>query len=118
MNISMGNVFQRAKIVLVANSKCDLSRGKLAILGARATIKSYKQSSHLDRTKFFLNGQLKVTLKSNINCTLSSYYAEALDKKLNCYLVEDEKGCETILAIGPNNVNDIDSITGSLKLAN
>merc|ERR1711970_1076992 len=115
MNFKMGNVFNRAKMVLVVNTKSKLPRGQLALLGGQATIKSYSQSTQLERTKYFLNGQMKVTLKSD---NLSKLHNDAQNSQLNCAIIIDEDGSDgAVLAIGPNSVHLIDSITGSLKLA-
>merc|ERR1712131_383497 len=83
MNFKMGSVFSRAKMVLIINSKSKLPRGQLALLGGQATIMSYDQSSQLERTKYFLNGQMKVTLKAHDDEHLSSLRNEAENKNLN-----------------------------------
>ena len=105
-------------IVLIINSKSKLPRGQLALLGGQATIMSYDQSSQLERTKYFLNGQMKVTLKAHDDEHLSSLRNKAENKNLNYAAIQsDGDGSYAVLAIGPNSVTEIDSITGSLKLA-
>jgi len=120
--MNMGNVFTRAKMVLIINSKSKLPRGQMAMLGGQATIKSYAQSSQLERTKYFLNGQMKVTLKAADDEHLSKLKNEAEEMNLNCSAIQwdaadDSDTSLAVLAIGPNSVTMIDSITGSLKLA-
>ena len=105
-------------VVLIINSKSKLPRGQLAILGGQATIKSYAQSSQLERTKYFLNGQMKVTLKAHDDEHLTQLQNEAEKMNLNCSAIKwDTDESFAVLAIGPNSVTMIDSITGSLKLA-
>merc|ERR1711962_10897 len=104
-------------MVLIINSKSKLPRGQLAMLGGQATIKSYAQSTQLERTKYFLNGQMKVTLKAHDNEHLSKLKNEAENLNLNCAAIIDQDGSNVVLAIGPNSVQMIDSITGLLKLA-
>merc|ERR1711962_1965003 len=106
-------------MVLIINSKSKLPRGQLAMLGGQATIKSYAQSTQLERTKYFLNGQMKVTLKAHDNVHLSKLKNEAENLNLNCAAITDQDGSNdwAVLAIGPNSVQMIDSITGLLKLA-
>ena len=58
---------------------------------------------------------MKVTLKSD---NLSKLHNDAQNSQLNCAIIIDEDGSDgAVLAIGPNSVHLIDSITGSLKLA-
>ena len=105
-------------IVLIINSKSKLPRGQLALLGGQATIMSYERSSQLERTKYFLNGQMKVTLKAHDDEHLSQLQNEAKKMNLNCAAIKwDTDGSFAVLAIGPNSVTEIDSITGALKLA-
>merc|ERR1712168_786938 len=108
-SMNMGNVFTRAKMVLIINSKSKLPRGQLALIGGQATIKSYAQSTSLERTKYFLNGQMKVTLKAHDDDHLSELEKEAQDRQLNCAIITDGDGSNAVLAIGPNSVHLIDS---------
>ena len=79
---------------------------------------SYEQSSQLERTKFFRNRHKKVTLKAHDDEHLSQLQNEAEKMNLNCAAIKwDTDESFAVLAIGPNSVTKIDSITGALKLA-
>lgn len=67
-------------------------------------------------------GQKKVVLKVNNEEELLKIYEKALEENLPCFLVIDagltqlKPGTKTCVAIGPAPDNDVDKITGHLKL--
>lgn len=85
-------------------------------------MEAFKISQHLnphyvERWQYW--GQMKVALKVNSEAELLSVKAEADNNNLVNYLYKDldsSKNNATVLAIGPDSVDDINKITGHLKL--
>ena len=124
------NVFSRQihgshKLVLVTPASLKLSKGKLGAQCAHASVMAYKQCSLikpkvLDR---WLNqGQPKVVLQVKNESQLLDLKKTASDSGFMVSLVQDagrtevKPGTYTVLAIGPDTTDNIDSLTGQLKL--
>lgn len=90
-----------------------MSRGKCAQLASRAVIDSYRQTGSLQQKMFTVSGQKKVTLKTR---QLEPLISKAQSSELPMSVVNDDKNEPTILVLGPAANNNIDEITGSLKL--
>ena len=114
-------------MVLVARNDLQLSKGKLAaqcshaaaecILAARRII-----PRELDR--YMRNGARKVVCKVDDLTQLKKTHTLAKKSGLVCTLIKDAghaeipPGTETVVGIGPGPRNEIDKITGDLKLVN
>lgn len=102
-----------------------MGKGKTAAQAAHASLSSAEQASR-SRPEWFeawkSEGQKKVVLKAGTESELDELYKLARRSKLPASLVEDrgltqlEPGTVTCLGIGPAPDEDVDRITGKLKL--
>ena len=85
----------------------------------------YVDSLHLgeDMYKWLTGKFTKVVVSCDSKEELLDIYASAIKKKLDCAIIEDSGATEfngkptlTCVAIGPGQANDINEITGKLKL--
>lgn len=116
---------QPTKMVIVVQNNLGMGKGKIAAQCAHAAVQCYKTGMEMDSktVKIWLaSGQPKVVVKVNSEEELLSI--AALSTKcglINC-LIKDagktqlEPSTITILGIGPGKKQDIDSVTGHLKL--
>ncbi|XP_055334577.1 peptidyl-tRNA hydrolase 2, mitochondrial-like [Paramacrobiotus metropolitanus] len=118
-----GNVPQ-TKLVLVARGDLDMSRGKLAAHCAHAAVGAV-ENFNADRAILQLwlsTGQAKVVLRGRDAKHLNDIEATCKASGLNAFLVHDAgrtelaAGTSTVLAVGPAEVQKIDTVTRSLKL--
>lgn len=80
-------------------------------------ISQHANPDYVERWKYW--GQMKVALKVNSEAELLSVKTEADNNNLVNYLYRDldsSKNNATVLAIGPDSVDDINKVTGHLKL--
>ena len=82
-------------------------------MASRAVIDSYRQTETLQQKLYFISGQKKVTLKAK---HLEPLISKAESLKLPMAIVNDDENQPTILVLGPAANNNIDEVTGSLKL--
>lgn len=111
-----------------------MGKGKMVSQGAHASMKVFLDRGTAwagllsipltdDMEWWVTNSFTKVTLAANSEEELVSLYQKALDANLPCAMIEDEgrtqfNGVETktAIAIGPADADEIDKITGNLKL--
>ncbi|RLI91854.1 MAG: peptidyl-tRNA hydrolase [Candidatus Altiarchaeales archaeon] len=108
------------KQVIVVRDDLRLSRGKLASQVAHAAISAAEESKYKDR---WLNeGQKKSILKCKNLDELIQIYERAKESRLPTALIRDQgrteipPGTITCVGIGPAPEDEIDKITGNLKL--
>ncbi|CEF69773.1 Peptidyl-tRNA hydrolase, PTH2 family and Cytochrome c oxidase assembly protein COX16 family and Peptidyl-tRNA hydrolase II domain-containing protein [Strongyloides ratti] len=123
---SLSKSLRKYKMVLVANMALGMGKGKLAAQVGHAVLGTYKNAmktpdgqkaiSHWEKV-----GQVKVVVKGQDTEHLMDIFKASKDKGLWTYIVQDAgytqipPGSRTVVGIfGP--VEDIDEITGSLKL--
>ncbi len=110
------------KQVIVVRGDLKLSPGKLAAQAAHASVNSYKRSSAKAREEWEKEGEKKVVLRVDTPEDLLALYNAARNHKLPAALVKDAgrtelpPGTVTALGIGPAKENEIDKITGKLKM--
>lgn len=110
------------KQAIVVRKDLNLSPGKIAAQVAHAAIGAYKKSSSKDVKRWEKQGSKKVVLKAKDVKQLVHLKGDAEKTGLNSYLVTDAgrteipSGTKTALAIGPDEEDKIDKITGSLPL--
>ncbi|MDP8012388.1 MAG: peptidyl-tRNA hydrolase Pth2 [Thermoplasmata archaeon] len=113
------------KLVIVVREDLDISRGKLAVQVAHASVEC-AMKTYLNKREIFENwykeGQKKVVLKvKNLN-DLFLLREKAYGFGIYACLIQDAgltevpPGTITVLGIGPEKENLIDKITGSLPL--
>ena len=110
------------KQVIAVRSDLKLPKGKLAAQVAHASLSSFNISPEKQRQLWEEGGQKKVVVKVQTLAELMELHKKAKAAKLPCALVKDagltqrEPGTVTCLGIGPAKENEIDKITGKLKL--
>ncbi|KAH7730584.1 Protein C24G6.8 [Aphelenchoides avenae] len=114
------------KMVFVANTGLKMGTGKLAAQVGHATLGVYRQASKTPEGQAALNawrlhGEMKIVVKGQSTEHLIDLFKQAKDTGLHAYLVQDAgytqipPGSRTVLGVfGP--VEDVDGVTGSLKL--
>ncbi|TFJ79903.1 hypothetical protein NSK_008760 [Nannochloropsis salina CCMP1776] len=113
------------KMVLCVNMELSMGKGKIAAQCGHATLGAYKRARRLaPRTLqgWEYMGQAKICLKVPDQAELERLRVLVKKAHLISYQVEDAgrtqiaAGSQTVLAIGPAPVQEIDRITGHLKL--
>lgn len=110
------------KQVIVVNEALKLPRGKLAAQVAHASVASLITSSSEQQKAWFCVGMPKIILCGNTEQEVVQLYEKALKANLPTHLIRDAgktvvvSGTITCVGIGPASKEEIDIITGSLKL--
>ena len=110
------------KQVIVVREDLKLSRGKLAVQVAHASITGYELSDLSTREKWKLEGQKKIVLKVKNLDELMKIFEMAKKEGLTAGYIRDAglteipSGTITAVVIGPEKSDKIDKITGSLPL--
>jgi len=114
-----------SKMVLVVRTDLGMTKGKVAAQCAHAALDCYKKAvkRHQDALNAWeTTGQTKVCLKIDSEAALLDLAAEAKKNGINFGVVRDagrtqvDAGSLTVLGIGPAKIEQIDKITGHLKL--
>lgn len=113
------------KLVIVVREDLEISKGKLAVQVAHASvecaIKTYMERKDIFE-KWYKEGQKKVVLKANSLSDLYVLREKAHGLGIFTCLIQDAgltevpPGTVTVLGIGPERENIIDKVTGSLPL--
>lgn len=110
------------KQVIVMRTDLKMGKGKIAAQACHASLNCYKKADKIDLKKWELNGQKKVVLKISSEEELMELYSLVKETSLPCSLITDaghtqiEPSTRTCLGIGPGSDEDIDKLTGDLKL--
>jgi peptidyl-tRNA hydrolase, PTH2 family len=110
------------KQVIVVNQSLKLPKGKLAAQVAHASVGAFVSADDDARVNWLEEGMPKVVLQAADEVELQRLLELALQAGLPALLVEDAgrtvvpEGTITCLGIGPANDEDIDRLTGDLKL--
>ena len=110
------------KQVIVVRRDLPLSKGKLAVQVAHASLDSYKRSPAKVREEWFSEGEKKVVLQVEGVKEMTEIHQKAKSYKIPCALIKDAgrtelpPGTVTALGIGPSTESEIDRLTGSLKM--
>lgn len=108
------------KQAIIVRKDLKLSKGKLAVQVAHAALLAAEKSPW--KEEWQEEGQKKIVLWCNDLKELLSLYGEAKKMHLPCALISDagltevEPGTKTCLGIGPAPEENIDKLTGNLKL--
>lgn len=109
------------KQVILIRSDLGMSKGKIAAQAAHGAVEATLKSDKIMVSKWRIGGMKKITLKVESKEELFKYLQEAKDFGLVTGLITDAgkteiaPGTPTCLAIGPDDENKIDQITGNLK---
>jgi len=110
------------KQAIVARSDLGMGRGKLAAQVAHASLVAYENAGPEARRAWKGEGQTKIVLKVQGEAALQELAEQARREGLPYGLVRDagrtqlEPGTLTALAVGPDEDNLVDRVTGDLKL--
>ncbi len=110
------------KQVIIVRKDLNLSKGKLAVQAAHASLDSYKNANEKTKTEWEREGEKKVVVKVEGLKELLDIYKKAKEMDLPCSLIRDAgktelpPGTITALGIGPCKEKDTDKITKKLKL--
>jgi PTH2 family peptidyl-tRNA hydrolase len=110
------------KQVIVVNQSLHLPKGKLAAQVAHASVGAFVAAEDDARVRWLEEGMPKVVLEAPSASDLERLLDLALQSGIPALLVEDAgrtvipAGTITCLGIGPADDEDIDRLTGDLKL--
>ncbi len=110
------------KQVIVVRNDLKLPKGKLAAQAAHAAVQAVLNSSKAKVDEWRDQGQKKIVLKVDDEKELIKYLQLAKDHGLKAALITDAgktviaPGTKTCIAIGPDEEEKIDEVTGSLKM--
>lgn len=110
------------KQVIVVNEVLKLPRGKLSVQVAHASIASFLVAKPDFQQAWLKVGMPKVVLLAGSEEDVLSIYKLADDSGLPTQLIKDagktvvSAGTITCVGIGPAQENDVNKITGNLKL--
>ena len=110
------------KQVILVRKDLKLPKGKLAAQAAHASVRAVLKSDKRKVSKWDSEGAKKIVLKVNDLRELKSYLNKAKRAKLKTAVITDAglttiaPGTTTCMAIGPDDEEKIDKITGNLGL--
>jgi len=110
------------KQVIVVREDLRLSRGKLAVQVAHASLEAYKKSKKSVISRWEKEGSKKVVVKVKDLKELKDVFRKAKDAGIPCSLIRDagkteiKPGTITAVGIGPEDEKTINRITGKLKV--
>ena len=110
------------KQVILIRQDLKLPKGKLAVQCAHASLEAALESSKDKLNTWRRQGSKKVVLKVKDEAELFSFYEKASKASLKPILIRDagktvlKPGTATAVAIGPDEEDKIDKITGELKM--
>lgn len=113
------------KQAIVARTDIRMGKGKLAAQAAHASLAAAEEAMK-KREEWYeewkASGQKKIVVKVGSEEELQELYRKAKSAKLPAALIQDrgltqlEPGTVTCLGVGPGPDDEIDSLTGKLKL--
>lgn len=115
-------MYREYKQVIVVRRDLKLSKGKLAVQVAHASLEAYKKSDPDVRKGWEEKGSKKVVVRVDDLKELLKVKEEAERSGLPCSLIRDAgrtelpPGTTTALGIGPSETKRLDRITGRLKM--
>ena len=110
------------KQVIVVNQSLNLPKGKLAAQVAHAAVGAFVEADDNARTDWLAEGMPKVVVRASNETELQRLLALAIQNGIPAVLVEDAgrtvipAGTITCLGLGPAPDEEIDQLTGELKL--
>jgi PTH2 family peptidyl-tRNA hydrolase len=110
------------KQVIVVRKDLKMGRGKLAVQVAHASLDAYRRSGPGARKEWEDSGSKKVVLKVGGLKEILEIHRKAREMGMPCSLIRDAgktqlpPGTVTALGIGPCRDEEIDRLTGKLKI--
>lgn len=113
--------FQYKQVILIRQD-LKLPKGKLAAQASHASVEAVLKSDPKLIKAWRSEGMAKIVLKVKDEKELVKYFQQAKDSNLTASLITDAgktvvaPGTKTAVAIGPDQMEKIDKITGHLPL--
>ena len=113
---------KQLKQIIVVNEALSLPRGKLAAQVAHASVAGFLAADGEAKKNWLDVGMPKVVLSASGENEVTALYQQAMEAKLPTYVISDagktvvEPGTITCVVIGPAVIEEIDKITGHLRL--
>ncbi len=110
------------KQAIIVRTDLKMGKGKIAAQACHASLECYKRADKRKIREWELFGQKKVVLKVSSEMELLELHTMAKATDLPCALITDaghtqiEPSTRTCLGIGPGPDEEIDKLTGHLKL--
>lgn len=110
------------KQVILARNDLKLPKGKLAAQCAHASVEAVLKSEKDKVKEWHTSGQKKVVLKVSDEKELIKFFQKAKDLGFTASLITDAgktvvaAGTKTCAGIGPDDEDEIDKLTGNLKM--
>ncbi|XP_026287276.1 peptidyl-tRNA hydrolase 2, mitochondrial-like [Frankliniella occidentalis] len=113
------------KLILVVRNDLKMGKGKIAAQCSHAAVQAYQQAkAHTPKTlqSWERNGQPKIVVKCETEEELLALSRHSKTLNLTTSLVRDAgrtqiaAGSRTVLGVGPGPANDVNTVTGHLKL--
>jgi len=123
--INITPVFGSVKLVCIVNQSLKMGKGKIAAQVGHASVESFLRtgSTHPHLLDAWLaSGQKKICLKAKDEDVFETLITQAKRDNIPFHLIRDAghtqipSGSKTVLALGPYGEEELDSITGELKL--
>jgi len=110
------------KQVILVRKDLGMSVGKKCVQSCHASIGSYQKSSRSIIKQWESEGQKKVVLEVSSRREILEYHTKAKKLRIHCFLVRDagltqlKPGTITALGMGPDREDQINKVTGDVKL--
>ncbi len=110
------------KQIIIVNESLKLPRGKLAAQVAHAALAAFLEASDEARRLWLADGMPKVVLKGETADEIVRFEEAAKRRGIPAYLVTDAgrtvlpAGTITCVGLGPASEEELDQLTGELKL--
>ena len=110
------------KQALIVRTDLGMGKGKMAAQAAHGSVMAYLKADTEARTEWVDTGMKKIVLKVDSEIKLVLIFQKAKKLGLPAALVQDaghtqiDPGSKTVLGIGPAEENELDKVTGELKL--
>ena len=110
------------KQAIVIRQDLKMGKGKIAAQASHASLQAYLNCNRTTAEEWMAEGAKKIAVKVNSERELHEIEKLARKKKIATALIRDAghtqvaPGTITALGIGPANEDEIDEITGKLKL--
>lgn len=110
------------KQAIVVRTDLEMGKGKIASQASHASVAALRFAKEEDADEWESEGMKKVVLKVSSKEALLKVFDEAKKTGLPVAIIKDkgltqiEPGSPTAVGIGPADDDDVDKITGKLKL--
>ena len=120
-------MYPKIKQVIVMRNDLNMRKGKMIAQGAHASIaflvsRLRRGTESIMEMRWIEEGMTKICVRCDSEAELLQIAQQAHQAGLICHVITDagltefDGPTKTCLAIGPNEAEDIDKITGNLKL--